>query len=120
MTRPHPALLRVAEALIIVGAATGVAALVARLADGALLLLRLLEGAALLLAAAAYLAHLLSHRPSRQELILRLGLVTAFVLWAIVQLFPSARAAAALNDGAIILFIGDLALVLSPWRLDAG
>jgi hypothetical protein len=105
--------------LIIAGAAAGAAALVARLADPDELVLRLLEGVALLLAASAYLAHLLSHRPSRQELILRLGLVTAFALWAIVQLFPAARAAATINDGAIILFIGDLALVLSPWRLDA-
>jgi hypothetical protein len=36
---------------------------------------------------------------------------------AIVQLFPDWSAAAAVNDGAIVLFIADLALVLSPWRL---
>jgi hypothetical protein len=40
-----------------------------------------LEVGALLFAAAAYLAHLASHRPSLRELVLRSGLVTAFVLW---------------------------------------
>jgi hypothetical protein len=43
--------------------------------------------------------------------------VTPFTLWAIVQLFPDWSAAAAVNDGAIVLFIAHLALVLSPWRL---
>jgi hypothetical protein len=43
--------------------------------------------------------------------------VSAFTLWAIVQLFPDWSAAAAVNDGTIIIFITDLALVLSPWRL---
>jgi hypothetical protein len=118
VSRPHPAVLRLAEALIIAGVAAGVVALIARVADANDLLLRFLEGSALLLAAAAYLAHLLSHRPTRSELILRSGLVTAFVLWAIVQLFPTSPAAALLNDAAIVLFIADLALVLAPWRLD--
>jgi hypothetical protein len=36
--------------------------------------------------------------------VLRSGLVTAFVLWAAVQLAPSFRGAALLNDGAIVLF----------------
>jgi hypothetical protein len=49
--------------------------------------------------------------------VLRSGLVTAFVLWAVVQLAPSFRAAALLNDGAIVLFVADLAFVLMPWRL---
>jgi hypothetical protein len=75
-----------------------------------------LEGGALLFAAAAYLAHLASHRPSPRELVLRSGLVTAFVLWAVVQLAPSFRGAALLNDGAIVLFVADLAFVLMPWR----
>ena len=94
MTRPHPALLRVAEGLIIAGVATAAAALAARLAHADRFLLRLLEGGALLLAAGAYLAHLLSHRPTRSELVLRSGLVTAFMFWAIVQLFPDWSAAA--------------------------
>jgi hypothetical protein len=117
VSRPHPALLRLAEGLIIAGVATAATALVARLAHADRVLLRLLEGGALLLAAGAYLAHLLSHRPTRRQLVLRSGLVTAFTLWAIVQLFPDWSAAATVNDGAIVLFIADLALVLSPWRL---
>lgn len=68
-------------------------------------------------AAAAYLAHLASHRPSPRELILRSGLVAAFVLWATVQIAPNFRGAALLNDAAIVLFIADLAFVLMPWRL---
>jgi hypothetical protein len=79
--------------------------------------LRVLEGSALLFAAAAYLAHLASHRPSPRELVLRSGLVTAFVLWALVQLAPGFRGAALLNDAAIVLLIADLAFVLMPWRL---
>jgi hypothetical protein len=79
--------------------------------------LRALEGGALLFAAAAYLAHLASHRPSSRELLLRSGLVTAFVLWALVQLAPTFRGAALLNDAAIVLLIADLAFVLMPWRL---
>jgi hypothetical protein len=74
-------------------------------------------GRALLFAAAAYLAHLASHRPLPCELVLRSGLVTAFVLWGVVQLAPSFRGAALLNDGAIVLFVADLAFVLMPWRL---
>ena len=119
MSGPHAGLLRVAEWLIILGATAAVIVLVARLAHADHLILRLLEGGALLLAAGAYLAHLLSHRPTRHELILRCGLVTAFVLWAVAQLFPNAHAAAAINDGAIILFIADLGLGRSPWRLKA-
>ena len=64
MNRPHPALLRVAEGLIIAGVAPAATALVARVAHADRFLLRLLEGGALLLAAGAYLAHLLSHRPN--------------------------------------------------------
>jgi hypothetical protein len=88
-----------------------------RAADTRDVALRALEGGALLFAAAAYLAHLASHRPSLRELVLRSGLVTAFVLWAVVQLAPSFRGAALLNDGAIVLFVADLAFVLMPWRL---
>jgi hypothetical protein len=34
-----------------------------------------------------------------------------------VQLAPDFRAAPLLNDGAIVLFIAELAFVLKPWRL---
>ncbi len=99
MSRPHPALLRLAQGLIAAGVLLGLLALGARAMDARDVVLRALEGGALLFAAAAYLAHLASHRPSPRELVLRSGLVTAFVLWAVVQLAPSFRAAALLNDG---------------------
>lgn len=117
MSRPHPALLRLARGLIAAGVLLGVFAFAARAMDARDAALRTLEGGALLFAAAAYLAHLASHRPSLRELVLRSGLVTAFVLWAVVQLEPSIRGAALLNDGAIVLFVADLAFVLMPWRL---
>jgi hypothetical protein len=63
--------------------------------------------------------HLASHRPSLRELVLRSGLVTALVLWAAVQLAPNFRGAALLNNGAIVLFVADLAFVLMPRRLTA-
>jgi hypothetical protein len=37
--------------------------------------------------------------------------------WAIVQLAPSIRGAALLNDGAIVHFVADLEFVLIPGRL---
>jgi hypothetical protein len=117
LSRPHPALLRLAQGLIAAGVLLGVLAFAARATDAHEAALRALEGGALLFAAAAYLAHLTSHRPSPRELVLRSGLVTAFVLWGVVQLAPNIRGAALLNDGAIVLFVADLAFVLMPWRL---
>jgi hypothetical protein len=117
VSRPHEALLHLAEVLIAAGVLLAVTAFSARALGAREEVLRASEGGALLFAAAAYLAHLVSHRPTAQELILRSGLVTAFVLWAMVQLAPSFRGAALLNDGAIVLFIADLAFVLAPWRL---
>jgi hypothetical protein len=52
-------------------------------------------------------------------LVLRSGLVTALVLWAVVQLAPNFRGAALLNNGAIVLFVADLAFVLMLRRLTA-
>lgn len=46
----------------------------------------------------------------------RLVLVTAFALWAIVQLAPSFSGAPLLNDLTILLFVADLAILLSPAR----
>jgi hypothetical protein len=117
LSLPHPPLLRLAQGLITAGVLLGVLAFAARATGTRDVALLALEGGALLFAAAAYLAHLASHRPSLRDLVLRSGLVTAFVLWAAVQLAPSFRGAALLNDGAIVLFIADLAFVLMPWRL---
>jgi hypothetical protein len=74
-------------------------------------------GRALLLAATAHLAHLASHRPSLRGLVLRSGLVTAFVLWAAVQLAPNSSRRRALERRSDRAFIADLAFVLMPWRL---
>ena len=73
------------------GRALGVLAFAARAVHARDAILWAFEGGALLLAAAVYLAHMASHRPSPRELVLRSGLVTAFVLWAVVQLAPRFR-----------------------------
>ena len=51
-----------------------------------------------------------------REVVTRLVLVTAFALWAVVQLASSFSGAALLNDLTILLFVVDLAIVLSPAR----
>jgi hypothetical protein len=42
--------------------------------------------------------------------------VSAFALWAIVQLAPTGIDSALVNDVVIVLFVADLAILLSPWR----
>ena len=86
------------------------------MASGSSLTLRLLEGATLLLAAVAYLFYVLAHHSQAGEVITRLILVIAFALWAIVQLAPAFSGAALLNDLTILLFVADLAILLSPAR----
>jgi hypothetical protein len=66
VTRPHPALLRVAEWLIIPGATAAIIALVARLAHADHLILRLLDGGALLLATGAYCISRISSRTDQR------------------------------------------------------
>jgi hypothetical protein len=77
--------------------------------------LRVLEGVTLFLAASAYLSYALAHHRNRRELVTRSILVAAFALWAIVQLAPGFSSAALLNDVTILLFVTDLAFLLSPW-----
>jgi hypothetical protein len=77
--------------------------------------LGVLEGVTLFLAASAYLAYALAHHRNRRELVTRSILVSAFALWGIVQLAPGVSGAALLNDIAILLFVTDLAVLLSPW-----
>jgi hypothetical protein len=77
---------------------------------------RALEGATLFLAAAAYLAHVLAHHESRGELLTKSILVSAFALWGIAQIAPGLPGNAVLNDVVIVLFVIDLAVLLSPWR----
>jgi hypothetical protein len=76
---------------------------------------RALEGTTLFLAAAAYLAHVLAHHETARELLTRSILVTAFALWGLVQVAPGLPDAAVLNDVVIVLFVVDLAMLVSPW-----
>ena len=76
---------------------------------------RAAEGAALFLAAAAYLAHATAHHDNRRELLTRSILVSAFALWGIVQIAPGLPGNALLNDVVIVLFVVDLAILVSPW-----
>ena len=75
---------------------------------------RALEGATLFLAAAAYLAHVVAHHDDRRELLTRSILVSAFALWGIVQIVPSLPGNALLNDVVIVLFVLDLAILVTP------
>jgi hypothetical protein len=76
---------------------------------------RALEGATLFLAAGAYLAHAVAHHDDRRELLTRSILVSAFALWGIVQIVPGLPGNALLNDVVILLFVVDLAILVSPW-----
>lgn len=112
---PRPTLRRFAAALIAVSVATGLLTVFAR-AVGGILDVRVLEGVTLFLAAGAYLAYALAHHRNRRELVTRSILVSAFALWGIVQIAPGFAGSALLNDITILLFVTDLAFLLSPWN----
>jgi hypothetical protein len=76
---------------------------------------RALEGTTLFLAAAAYVAHVLAHHETTRELLTRSILVSAFALWGLVQIAPGLPGNALLNDVVIVLFVVDLAILVSPW-----
>jgi hypothetical protein len=76
---------------------------------------RVLEGATLFLAAGAYLAHVLAHHEDGRELLTRSVLVSAFALWGVVQIAPGLPGGAVLNDVVIVLFVVDVAFLVSPW-----
>jgi len=114
---PHrPTLKRIAGALITASVLAGIVSICLRLAHAGTPALRASEGTTLLLAASAYLAYALGHHHNRRDLNTRLILVTAFALWAVVQLAPTFSGAALLNDMTILLFVADLAVLLSPAR----
>ena len=74
---------------------------------------RALEGATLFLAAGAYLAHVFAHHDDRRELLTRSILVSAFALWG----WSDRRRLpgnALLNDVVIVLFVVDLAILVTP------
>ncbi len=78
-------------------------------------LARALEGATLFLAAAAYVAHVLAHHDDRREFFARSILVSAFALWGLLQIAPGLPGNAVLGDVVIVLFVVDLAILVSPW-----
>ena len=115
MNVDKPRLRQLAGALIVASAGAGVLAIADRAGrDGSSA--RALEGAALFLAAAAYLAHVLAHHENRRELLTRSILVAAFALWGVVQIAPGLPGNAVLGDVVIVLFVVDLAILVSPWR----
>ena len=103
-----------AGGLIAAGVAAGVLAIFVRANWGGSSA-RALEGATLFLAAAAYLAHAFAHHQDRRELLTRSILVSAFALWGIVQIAPGLPGNALLNDVVIVVFVIDLAILVSPW-----
>jgi hypothetical protein len=105
---------RLAGGLIAASVTAGVVAIGVR-AAGHGSSARALEAAALFLAAAAYLAHVMAHHDDRRELLTRSILVSAFALWGIVQIAPGLPGNALLNDVVIVLFVVDLAILVSPW-----
>ena len=115
MKARRPALGWLAAGLVGASVAAGLATVGARAADAPAPVLRALEAVTLFLAAAAYLAYALAHHRNHRELVTRSILVSAFALWGIVQLAPGFSHVALLNDITILLFVADLAFLLSPW-----
>jgi hypothetical protein len=112
--RHQSALRHLAGGLIAASVGAGLLAIGIR-AGGAGSSARAPEGAALFLAAGAYLAHAFAHHNNRRELLTRSILVSAFALWGIVQIAPGLPDNALLNDVVIVLFVIDLAILVSPW-----
>src|SRR5579863_2836368 len=98
----------VAAALIAGSIAGGAVALLGRAVGLSADVPRVAEGVTLSLAAAAYLAYAFAHHRNRRELLTRSILVSAFALWAIVQLAPAFSGSAFLNDVTMLLLVADL------------
>lgn len=116
MKAHRPRLGQFAGLLIAASVASGPATIFARVLASTDALVRDLEAVTLLLAASAYLTYALAHHRNPRELVTRSILVTAFALWAVVQLAPGDIDVELLNDVVILLFVADLAVLLSPWR----
>lgn len=114
MTGRRAKLRHLAGVLILASAIAGLLAICVRAGWGGSTA-RGLEGTTLFLAAGAYLAHVLAHHKQPRELLTRLILVGAFALWGIVQIAPGLPGNAVLNDIVIVLFVVDLAILVSPW-----
>jgi len=104
----------VAGGLIAASVGAGLLAIVVRAAWGGLTA-RALEGGTLFLAAAAYVAHAFAHHDDWRDLLTKSILVSAFALWGLIQLAPGLPGSAVLNDIVIVLFVVDLAIIVSPW-----
>jgi hypothetical protein len=111
----HGQLRRLAGALIAASVLAGILAICVRAGWGGPAA-RALEGATLFLAAGAYLAHVFAHHEAPRELLTRSILVSAFALWGIAQIAPGLPGNAVLGDVVIVLFVVDLAILLSPWN----
>jgi len=110
----HRQLRYLAGGLIAASATVGLIAIVVRAGWGGPAA-RALEGTTLFLAAAAYLTHVMAHHETTRELLTRSILVSAFALWGLVQIAPGLPDNAVLNDVVIVLFVVDLAILVSPW-----
>lgn len=71
-----------------------------------------ITAAPLLMAGASYVALQLILRPRPLELLKRLMLASAFILWGIDQLMPPGPLSTAIGDLVISLFVFDLALII--------
>ena len=114
MTTQRTTLRHVAGGLIAASVGAGILAICVRIGWGGGSA-RPLEGATLFLAAGAYLAYALAHHDNRRELLTRSILVTAFALWGIVQIAPGLPGNALLGDVVIVLFVVDIAVLVTPW-----
>ena len=115
MTARRPVLGWLAAALVAASLFAGLLAIATRVSHASHSLVRVLEAVTLFLAAAAYLAYALARHRNRRELVTRAILVSAFTLWGIVQIAPGFADVALLNDITIVLFVADVAFLLSPW-----
>ena len=114
MRSNHRRLPHIAGWLIAGAVLTGVFAIAIRAGWGGVAA-RVLEGVTLFLAAAAYLVHVVAHHEHAREFVTKSILVSAFALWGIVQIAPGLPGNAVLNDVVIVLFVVDLAIIVSPW-----
>jgi hypothetical protein len=105
---------QLAGTLITASVATGVLAIGARTFWGGSSA-QAFEGATLFLAAGAYLVYALAHHDNLRQLLTRSILVSAFALWGVVQIAPALPGVAVINDIVIVLFVLDLAILVSPW-----
>ena len=79
------------------------------------------SAAPLLLIGAAYISLQPMVRPRPVELLKRLLLGFAFILWGIVQLLPPSSTTAILGDIVIVLYVVDLSLIIkTPFNARIG